>query len=165
VSDDQRQACQIELEAVQHRLKGIKTCLQTVEPKSARSRRTLVLPAVTIDSLRRHRVRQLEARLVAGQAWRDTGLVFTSTIGTPLEPRRLTSDFHALLARGGLPRVRLHDLRHSCATLLLAQGVSPRVVMETLGHSQVSLTLSTYSHVLPTLREDAAAKMNAILES
>jgi integrase len=62
-----------------------------------------------------------------------------------------------------LPTIRLHDLRHSCATLLLAQGVSPRVVMETLGHSQVSLTLNTYSHVPPALQKDAAAKMDAIL--
>ena len=133
---------------------------------AARSRRTLVLPAVTIDSLRRHRVRQLEARLVAGQAWRDTDLVFTSTIGTPREPRRLTRDFHALLARGGLPRVRLHDLRHylPCHALACA-GREPAGCVETLAHSQVSLTLNTYSHVLPTLREDAAAKMNAILES
>ena len=59
---------------------------------------------------------------------------------------------------------RLHDLRHSCATLLLDQGVNPRVVMETLGHSQVSLTLNTYSHVLPALQRDAAARMNAVFE-
>jgi integrase len=60
--------------------------------------------------------------------------------------------------------MRIHDLRHSCATLLLAQGVNPRVVMETLGHSQVSLTLNTYSHVLPSLQRDAAARMNTVLE-
>ena len=67
-----------------------------------------------------------------------------------------------LLASAGLPRIRLHDLRHSCATLLLARGVGPRVVMETLGHSQVSLTLNTCSHVLPVLQRDAADKINAI---
>jgi integrase len=72
--------------------------------------------------------------------------------------------FKALLTAAGLPNIRLHDLRHSCATLLLAQGVNPRVVMETLGHSQVSLTLNTYSHVLPALQQDAAARMNALLE-
>lgn len=60
--------------------------------------------------------------------------------------------------------MRLHDLRHSCATLLLAQGVNPRVVMETLGHSQVSLTLNTYSHVLPALQHEAAARMDAVFE-
>lgn len=75
----------------------------------------------------------------------------------------MTRQFKALLTVAKLPNIRLHDLRHSCATLLLAQGVSPRVVMETLGHSQVSLTLNTYSNVLPALQHDAAARMNAAL--
>jgi len=75
----------------------------------------------------------------------------------------VTRAFKTVLAGADLPIIRVHDLRHSCATLLLAQGVSPRVVVETLGHSQVSLTLNTYSHVLPALQEDAAAKMDAIL--
>ena len=107
-------------------------------------------------------MRQLEARLAAGARWQERGFVFTSGIGTPIEPRRITREFRALLERAGLPPI-LHDLRHSCATLLLAQGVSPRVVMETLGHSQVSLTLNTYSHVLPALQRKAAMKMDAIL--
>ena len=98
-------------------------------------------------------------------AGRTRGFVFTSSIGTPIEPRNVTRAFKALLKAAKLPDIRLHDLRHSCATLLLAQGVNPRVVMETLGHSQVSLTLNTYSHVLPALQQDAAAKMNAILGS
>jgi integrase len=85
-------------------------------------------------------------------------------LATPLEPRNVTRQFKALLKAAKLPDIRLHDLRHSCATLLLAQGVNPRVVMETLGHSQVSLTLNTYSHVLPALQHDAAARMNAILK-
>ena len=89
--------------------------------------------------------------------------MFTSAIGTPLEARNITRQFKALLTAAKLPDMRLHDLRHSCATLLLAQGVNPRVVMETLGHSQVSLTLNTYSHVLPALQQDAAARMDAIL--
>ena len=90
--------------------------------------------------------------------------MLTSAIGTPLEPRNVTRKFKALLTAAKLPDMRLHDLRHSCATLLLAQGVNPRVVMETLGHSQVSLTLNTYSHVLPVLQRDAAAQINAVLE-
>lgn len=89
--------------------------------------------------------------------------MLASSIGTPLEPRNVTRQFEALLTAANLPDMRLHDLRHSCATLLLAQGVKPRVVMETLGHSQVSLTLNTYSHVLPALQHDAAARMNAVL--
>jgi integrase len=88
--------------------------------------------------------------------------VLASSIGTPLDPRNVTREFKALLVAAKLPNIRLHDLRHSCATLLLAQGVNPRVVMETLGHSQVSLTLNTYSHVLPALQREAAAKMNAV---
>jgi integrase len=68
-----------------------------------------------------------------------------------------------VLAGADLPSVRFHDLRHSAATLLLAQGVDPRTIMETLGHSQISLTLNTYSHVLPALQADAAAKLDAIL--
>jgi integrase len=75
----------------------------------------------------------------------------------------VTRVFHVLLAGAGLPSVRFHDLRHTAATLLPAQGVDPRTIMETLGHSQISLTLNTYSHVLPALQADAAAKLDAIL--
>jgi integrase len=75
----------------------------------------------------------------------------------------VTREFHELLAGADLPAVRFHDLRDTAATLLLAQGVDPRTIMETLGHSQISLTLNTYSHVLPALQADAAAKLDAIL--
>jgi integrase len=98
-----------------------------------------------------------------GSAWEDSGLVFTSPIGTPLDPRNVTREFQAMLKATGVSRVRFHDLRHTAATLLLAQGVDPRTIMETLGHSQISLTMNTYAHVLPTLQADAAAKLDAIL--
>jgi integrase len=161
----ERTDLQAKLVKVTGELRAIKTSLHLVEPKSARSRRTIALPTVAVKALKSHRVRQLEARLAAGEDWKDRGFVFTSSIGTPIEPRRITREFRTLLTGAGLPPIRLHDLRHSCATLLLAQGVSPRVVMETLGHSQVSLTLNTYSHVLPALQRDAAGKMDAILGS
>lgn len=77
--------------------------------------------------------------------------------------RRQTRRFKALVASAGLPDQRFHDLRHACASLLLAQGVAPRVVMETLGHSQISLTLNTYSHVIPALGRDAADRMELML--
>jgi len=163
LTDDQRKALKQELADASETLRAIKTSLQLVEPKSARSRRTIALPAVAVAALRTHLVRQLEARLAAGGLWQDHNFVFTTSIGTPIEPRRITREFHELLTGAGLPVIRLHDLRHTAATLLLAQGVSPRVVMETPGHSQVSLTLNTYSHVLPALQQDAASKMNAIL--
>src|SRR5262249_51746505 len=139
----------LELKKVRAALAQVKTTVQVTEPKSSRSRRTIALPAVAVSALRAHRVRQLEARLAAGSKWRDNGFVFASSIGSPLDPRNVTRQFKALLTLAKLPNIRLHDLRHSCATLLLAQGVNPRVVMETLGHSQVSLTLNTYTHVLP----------------
>lgn len=151
-----------ELQAVRAAFAKVKTSIQITELKSDRSRRMIALPAVAIVALRSHRVRQLEARLATGGHWQDRGFVFTSSVGTPLEPRNVTRQFKALLTAAKLPDMRLHDLRHSCATLLLAQGVNPRVVMETLGHSQISLTLNTYSHVLPALQREAAVKMNAV---
>ena len=133
------------------------------EPKTARSRRTINLPGVVAAALRRHRTRQLEERLAAGARWRDSGLVFTTTIGTTIDKSRLHKDFKAILRAAELPDIRYHDLRHTAATLLLAQGVDPRTIMETLGHSQISLTMNTYAHVMPALQREAAAKMDEIL--
>ena len=89
--------------------------------------------------------------------------MFTTAIGTPLEPRNVTRHFHNALEKAGLPRQRFYDLRHTCASLLLAQGIQPRVLMEILGHSQISLTMNTYTHVMPQLDRDAVDKMNAAL--
>ncbi|MBA2452911.1 MAG: site-specific integrase, partial [Chloroflexia bacterium] len=131
--------------------------------KTTRSRRTIPLPAVTIDALRQHRVRQLEERLMLGGEWNDHGLVFTTSLGTPLDARNVRRWFTRLLEDANLPVLRFHDLRHSCATLLLAQGVAPRLIMETLGHSQISLTMNCYAHVLPTMQRESASLMDAIL--
>jgi integrase len=90
-------------------------------------------------------------------------LVFTSSLGTPLYERNVRREFETILMAAGLPSMRIHDLRHTCASLFLAQGVHPRVVMETLGHSQISLTLDTYSHVMPALGVEAAAKMDLLV--
>jgi integrase len=152
------------LETIRAKWRALRSVLRFVEPKSNRSRRTIRMPQVVASALKAHRKRQLEERLALGRAWEDSGLVFTSPIGTPLDPRNVTRVFHAMLsAAPNVPRVRFHDLRHTAATLLLAQGVDPRTIMETLGHSQISLTLNTYSHVLPALQDEAAAKMDAIL--
>jgi integrase len=136
--------------------------LKLVEPKSDRSHRTLPLPDFAVRALRAHRARQLQERLVAGSRWKDTGHVFTTGIGTPMDERRVHAEFKKLLVTAELPPMRFHDLRHTAASLLLAQGVHPRVVMETLGHSQISLTLNTYSHVMPSALRDAADKMQAL---
>lgn len=96
-------------------------------------------------------------------ARRSRGFVFTTTVGTPMDGIAVTRRFQAILLAAGLPRQRFHDLRHACASLMLAQGVAPRVVMETLGHSQISLTLNTYSHVIPALGRAAVEQMDALL--
>ncbi|BFU46704.1 site-specific integrase [Krasilnikovia sp. MM14-A1004] len=134
--------------------------LRFSEPKTVRSRRTVPVPERTVELLRAQRRRQAAERLLAGERWRDFGLVFASTIGTPMEPRNLDRAWHAVRAQADLPWLRLHDLRHACATFLLASGASPRRVMKTLGHSQISLTMNTYGHVLAEVERaavDAAA--------
>ena len=157
----------IDLEAetlhVRHALQRLKGKRELVEPKSERSRRTLPLPAFAVKVLRAHRAHQMQERLLAGSRWQEGGYVFTSTIGTPMDERNVSRLFKVALAKAGIAPKRFHDLRHTAASLLLAQGVHPRTVMETLGHSQISLTLNTYSHVLPSVLREAADKMEAII--
>lgn len=151
---------------VRHSLRRVsKQGLQLTETKTPRSRRMVALPASIVAALRSHKARQSEERLLAGESWRETGFVFTSEIGTPVDGSSVTRRFQRLLAQAGLPRLRFHDLRHGCASLLLAQGVHPRVVMETLGHSQIALTMNTYSHVIPALQREAADRMEDVLGS
>jgi integrase len=148
---------------VRHGLQRIAGQLRLVEPKTRQSRRTIALPTVVIDALQHHKARQSQERLLAGTRWHETGLVFTSTIGTPIEVGNLRRQFWRVLEKAGLPRMRFHDLRHSCASLLLVQGVPARVVMETLGHSNISITMDTYTHVLPELQRQAADAMDRAL--
>jgi integrase len=134
------------------------------EPKTARGRRQVELPAQVVEALRRRRqLAQKEERLLAGPRWQESGHVFTTLQGKPLDPRIIQKDFAEWVRKAGLPRIRFHDLRHTCATLLLSQGVHPKVVQELLGHSQISVTLDTYSHVLPTLQAQAARAMEVLL--
>jgi integrase len=137
--------------------------LQFVPVKTDRSSRTIRLPAVCVDTLRRHQVEQVKDRLLAGSAWRDLGLVFASSIGTPLDGRNVTRRLKVLLRIVGMEPMRFHDLRHSAASLLGAQGIPARVVMEVLGHSRISVTLDLYSHVFPSALGDAADAMDRAL--
>ena len=133
------------------------------EPKTSRSRRTLVMPKAIAEALRLHRGKQEAERDNAVPTWNARDLVFCTPGGEPLDGTVVTHHFHRLLDRASLPQRRFHDLRHSCATLLLAQGVPARVVMEVLGHSQIALTMNTYTHVLPELKRDAAQRMNELI--
>jgi integrase len=137
--------------------------LVLVEPKSRAGRRTIKLPDALRDALRVHRVRQTEQRLAAGNVWEDRGFVFCQPTGRPIDRRRDWQDWKTLLKAAGVRDARLHDARHTAATLLLQQGVPARVVMDILGHSQISLTLGTYSHVVPELAQEAAERMGKAL--
>jgi integrase len=148
--------------SVARSLQRISGKLTEVETKTKRSRRTLVMPEVVIASLRRHRARQAQERLVVGPDWSDADLVFTTELGTPIDPRNLLRSYKRILKNSNLPKARFHDLRHSAASLLLAQGVQLRTIMEILGHSSIALTANLYSHVLDNLKRDAAEKMDAI---
>jgi integrase len=136
---------------------------ELVEPKTARSRRSIVLGRSTLAALRSHRATQLEDRIWAGNRWREGDFVFTTSVGTPMLAGDVTKRFQARLASASLPRMRFHDLRHGSASLLLSQGVHPRVVMELLGHSTIALTMNTYSHVIPQLEREAADRMESVL--
>ena len=131
--------------------------------KSARSRRVLALPKPLIAALKAHREKQDEERDLVGDAWADERIVFTTPIGTPIDHSADARAFKALLKKAKVRPTRLHDLRHTAATLLLAQGVPARIVMELLGHSQIGLTLNTYSHVSPTMLGEAASSMESAL--
>jgi integrase len=141
---------QADLVAVRQQLNVVQASLILVEPKSVRSRRAIRMPALVVKALKAHRVRQLQERLAAGGHWTELDFVFPASLGTPMDTRNVTRAFKAVLTAANLPQIRVHDLRHTAASLLLAQGVAPRTIMEILGHSQISLTMDTYAHIMPT---------------
>lgn len=134
-------------------------------PKTMRSRRTIPIPPACVVALHQHRTRQEVERAEMGEAWHDDGLVFASTRGTVIEPRNLNRLLDQLASQAGVPRIRFHDLRHTCASLLLAQGVSPRVVMELLGHTQMSMTTDLYGHVMPSTLRAASEAADRLFEA
>lgn len=154
-----------------------------VEPKTSKARRVVVLPAVTVAALRSWKATQARERLQLGEEYEDNGLVFTTEFGAPLDGSNLYArNFRRIMAAAKLgkwetvrvgdrvkanekrfrPAFRMYDLRHSCATLLLKRGVNPKIVQERLGHASITLTLDTYSHVLPDMQEGAADELQAV---
>ncbi|MGW1012723.1 tyrosine-type recombinase/integrase [Streptomyces termitum] len=123
--------------------------------KTLASERRIALPTECIRSLKEHRRQQDKEREIAGSAWRDSGLVFTTPTGRPLDPANLTRRFRSFLSRAGLRRIRFHDLRHSTATLLLEQGVDLVVIKELLGHAHIGVTAGVYAHVRLRLQRQA----------
>jgi integrase len=139
---------------IQRTLEEIDGRFRTKDPKSAKSRRRVELPAVAIEALHEHRKRMFREGHIAGPVFCD------HRGGWLRKSNFIRQVFKPMLQKAGLPEVRFHDLRHSHATMLLTLGENPKVVQERLGHSQISLTLDTYSHVLPTVQRAAAAKID-----
>jgi integrase len=134
------------------------------EPKTARSRRTIPLPASTVKALLEHKRQQGIERLRLGSEWHDHGLVFPTSIGTPYTLSSLINKwFKAALVKAELTGFNLYSLRHTHATLLLANGENAKVASERLGHSTIVLTLDTYSHVLPDMQQQAAERIETLL--
>lgn len=135
------------------------------EPKTARSRRKIHLSQTALVALRAHQDRQTFARNAADEAWNGNDLVFCDAIGNPLSPTNETKRFQRAAAAAKVPVIRFHDLRHTAATILLIKGVHVKLVSEMLGHSTITLTLDTYSHVIPAMHSDAAAAMDAVFSA
>lgn len=131
-------------------------------PKSGRGREVALDPA-TVAELRAHRKNQAAEQLAYGPGYEKGGYVFTWEDGRPLHPDYVSKSFQDAVASLGLQRIRLHDLRHTWASLALRAGVSPKVVSERLGHASVGFTLDVYSHVMPGMQEDAAATVAALI--
>jgi integrase len=135
------------------------------QPKTKRSRRSVMLPEFLRPYLVRQREDQQRRRTKLGSEWSDEDAVIDRGDGRPLHPDTLSSQWGAFLARAGLRHVRFHDLRHAHATLMLQQGVHPKVVSERLGHASVGITLDTYSHVLPTMQAEATRAIDELFPS
>jgi integrase len=132
------------------------------EPKSARSRRTVAMPIFVAEYLRTHKVAQNERRLLS-VAWAEADYVFDRGGGIPMLLLSVSHRFSKCADAIGLGDVRFHDLRHAYATRLLERGVHPKVVSEALGYSSISITMDTYSHVMPSMSQVAADVIDAVL--
>lgn len=144
---------------VQENVEQMNDSVRIKEPKSGRSR-TVALPASVRDELRAHKLKQAQALLKIGVRVTNDSFVAPLEDGSMLRPVLLTHEWRHAIRGTALPRIRFHDLRHAHATHMLKSGVHPKVASERLGHSQVGITLDLYSHVLPGMQEDAAAKVD-----
>jgi integrase len=141
--------------------KGVQLC----ELKTKSAKRSLRMPQFVVDGLLRRQFSQEGERIKAGTKWKETGFVFTGRHGDVIAPEDINIIHKQMLQRAGLPHVRFHDLRHSCATLLLSKGVTLKMIQEVLGHSNFQTTANIYSHVVETMRDEATQAMNDIFEN
>ena len=146
----------IKIHRALHRVDGQ---LQLEDVKTEGSAGLLPLPPPLVAILESHRRSQMKERLAAGPSWRDTGLVFTTATGGPIEPRGVNRMFSSLCKKAEVPSIRVHDLRHSCATLLFTMGVEAARVQKILRHSSISVTTGTYVEVIESVKRDALDSM------
>ena len=142
---------------------GSSSRIELAELKTRRSRRTLFLTKGIVEALRAQRDRQELDREDAGALWADSGLIFTSVIGTPMDPDNFAKQFVRLCESAGLGHWHPHEARHSAASVMLAQGIPLEVVSEVLGHSSIYLTKDVYGHLVEGAKRDAAERMSGVL--
>ncbi len=134
-------------------------------PKTKNSRSTVGLVDGAVEALRSHLARQLGEMEKVGSFYRPGGLVFANEVGGIVNPSNLRNrSLKALLKLVGFPRIRFHDLRHTCVTLLLSRNLNPKIVSEMLGHASIAITLDTYSHVLPNMQQSAVRALEEALK-
>jgi integrase len=150
---------------VRRQLKRETTGLVVADTKTSKSRRAINLPSPMLKLLKTHRARQAAERLELGEAWFDSGYIFTTTVGTPIDPRNLLREFKSICIKAGLGDWHTHELRHSAASLMLAMGVPLQVVSEVLGHASIRMTADVYGHILAPDRQAAADAMSQVLWS
>ncbi len=151
--------------SVRRSLEVTREGLNFKHPKTKKSRRSIAIADLLVEALGAHRRLQAEERLRFGPGYESHDLVCARPDGSPWDPRAFSKAFAALIEKSDVRRVRFHDLRHSHASQLLRQGVHPKIMSEWLGHATVATTLDRYSHVLPGLQEDAAAKVDSVLRA
>lgn len=149
--------------AIRNSLHRTSEGLVLLPPKTKRSRRSIPLPEMVISTLKKHQRRQL-VEAAESKDWHSTGFVFTTPLGTPIDPRNCTRIFQKQCADVGVPVVPLHAMRHTCVSLLLSMDVPPRVVMEIAGHSALDVTMNVYGHVNLESRRDALDKLAGLFD-
>ena len=149
---------------VQRGLHRVNGKLVTMATKTRRSRRTIPLPALVVAALERHRTQQVQERADLGLPWQESDHVFTTAVGTPLDPDNTTKLVKRALKTAGVRDVRMHDFRHGCVSVLIGLGVPPRTVMEIAGHSGLEMTMNVYARVSLEDKQAAVDKLNALFE-
>ncbi|WP_353915164.1 site-specific integrase [Dehalococcoides mccartyi] len=144
-----------------HSLAGGKIIIR--QTKTARSTRTVALSPSTVQVLKDHKCKQQAFKLLAGLHLNEDDFIFTNIDGKPLLPNTITHNWIKIIRKTGLNGIRLHDARHTHASLMLKQGVHPKIVQERLGHSSIQVTLDTYSHVTPGLQQAAAKGFDELI--